>query len=120
MAEHPIVHFDIHGTNRDELGKFYGDTFGWEIRPMPEHDFTLMAIGKDGVQDGGIVASDGDFTGTIIYISCNDIHDSVAKSVANGAEVIEPVTTMPGVVTYAMLKDPQGNRFGLLSATIPD
>jgi predicted enzyme related to lactoylglutathione lyase len=119
MAQHPIVHFDIYGTDRERLAAFYADTFGWERRDMPESDYSLMTIGEDGLRGGGISSQDGDFTGTIIYISCPDINAGIEKAVANGAEVIHPVVTVPGMVTFAILKDPQGNRFGLVDETIP-
>lgn len=120
MANHPIVHFDIYGTDREDLAKFYGDTFGWEIRNMPEASYSMVKISDDGLQGGGIADRDGDFTGTVIYISCDDLQGSIEKAQANGAEIVHPVVTMPGMVTFAVLKDPQGNRFGLVDAKIPE
>jgi uncharacterized protein len=120
MANHPIAHFDIYGTDREGLAKFYSDTFDWQVQHIPEADYSLVTISEEGVQGGGIASKDGDFTGTIIYISCPDINAGVEKAVANGAEVLSPVTTMPGMVTFAILKDPQGNRFGLVDEKVPD
>jgi predicted enzyme related to lactoylglutathione lyase len=120
MAKHPIVHFEIYGTDRDSLATFYADTFGWELQPVPNMDYTLVNIGEEGVRGGGISGADADFTGTVIYVSCPDIAEGVDKAVANGAEVVHPVTTIPGMVTFAILKDPQGNRFGLVDEKMPE
>ena len=41
------------------------------------------------------------------------------KAEANGAEVVHPVVTMPGLVTFAILKNPLGDRPGLIDAKMP-
>lgn len=120
MAQHPIVHFEVYGKDRDGLAQFYGDTFGWQLQPMPEANYTLVTIGEDGLTGGGISGADDAFTGTIIYMSCPDINAGVDKAVANGAEVVHPVETIPGMATFAILKDPQGNRFGLVDEVMPE
>ncbi len=119
MPTHPIVHFEIYGKDREGLAKFYGDTFDWQMQDMPDMQYTMVTIAEDGLQGGGISSNDPEFTGTVNYISCPDINAGVEKAVANGAEVLMPVTTMPGTVTFAILKDPFGNRFGLVDETVP-
>lgn len=119
MAQHPIVHFEIHGADRKALGAFYADAFGWTFTDMPEMEYGMIEIGEEGLRGGGLMTSNEGARGTVIYMSCPDIHATVAKAVGNGAEIINPVETVPGVVTYAVLRDPQGNRFGLTADEIP-
>lgn len=120
MSQHPIAHFEIYGRDRETLAAFYRDTFGWGVNSIPQMQFESVTVAEDGLTGGGILDADGDFQGTIVYVSCPDIDASVERAVANGAEVLKPVQTFPGIVTYAILRDPQGNRFGLVAEVVPE
>ena len=37
-----------------------------------------------------------------------------------GGTVVMPVTSIPGMVTFAMFSDPEGNCVGLVSSDVPD
>ena len=119
MTAFPITWFEVYGKDRATLTKFYGDTFGWQARDIPEARYTEMTIGEIGMPGGGFTDGNPELSGFINYIRCPDIHEGVEKAVANGAEIVQPVTVYPGTVTFAILKDPLGNLFGLTDETVP-
>ena len=50
----------------------------------------------------------------------DDIAAKLDEAVERGGEIVTPVTSLPGWVTYAMFSDPEGNCVGLVSSQIPD
>lgn len=119
MANHPIVHFEFQTKDGAALAKFYADTFGWETQNIPDAGNYQMVNTGEGSLGGGINTTD-QMSGTLIYVQCDDIHEGVAKAEANGATVVMPVESIPGMVTMALLSDPQGNVFGLVDAKTPE
>jgi predicted enzyme related to lactoylglutathione lyase len=51
---------------------------------------------------------------TTIYAEVPDPQATVDAAVAKGAEIVMPVTDIPGAVTMAMFKDPAGNIVGIV------
>lgn len=118
MANHPIVHFELNGSDRHSLATFYAKAFGWTIQKSSDMDCHTVNTGENNL--GELIAEETEFTGTMLYLQCDDIRDSVARAEENGAEIIKPIESVPGDVTYAILRDPQGNRFGLVDAKAPE
>ena len=40
-----VVHFEIPFENGDRARKFYGQTFGWQLVPVPEMGYTMAMTG---------------------------------------------------------------------------
>lgn len=51
---------------------------------------------------------------TTIYVEVPDPQATLDAAIAKGAEVVMPVTEIPGAVTMAIFKDPAGNTFGIV------
>jgi predicted enzyme related to lactoylglutathione lyase len=109
----PIVHFEIIGPDMEALKTFYGDLFSWEFHDVPEMGYSLVHAksGDKGI-DGG-VGNMGE-PRTTIYAEVPDPQATVDAAVAKGAEIVMPVTEIPGAVTMAMFKDPAGNIVGIV------
>ncbi len=40
-----VVHFEIPFDDGDRARRFYGDTFGWQLMPVPEMSYTMVMTG---------------------------------------------------------------------------
>lgn len=99
----PIVFFDIAGPDAAELHTFYATVFGWAVDD------------KNGIKTPkleGTIRQDP--PEKIIYIGVPDINAALAQIAAAGGTVDTPRMVVPNVVTFALFKDPAGNRMGLV------
>jgi len=116
MAD-PVVHFELMGTDKEALGRFYAELFGWHVESVAEPPYEVIDTHAGAGINGGIgsVDKDGDRY-VAVYAATEDVNATFDKAVAGGAEVLMPVTEVPGVVTLALLRDPQGNVFGMIAS----
>jgi predicted enzyme related to lactoylglutathione lyase len=99
----PIVFFDIAGPDSAKLRAFYSGIFGWKISEQnaiqtPKLEGTLR---QDPAEK-------------VIYMGVPDINAALEQIKAAGGAVDIPRTVVPKVVTFALFKDPAGNRMGLV------
>jgi predicted enzyme related to lactoylglutathione lyase len=89
-------------------GKFYSDVVGWTTQDMPSPDgtpYTTLNIGNVGM--AGILKLEG-HTAWAGYISVPDVDAHIEKIVAAGGKLWRPATTVPGLLRFAVMSDPQG------------
>jgi len=104
----PIVFFDIAGPDGAKLSAFYSGVFGWEID-------SKLAIAADST--GGVAGTlRPDPAEKIIYLGVADINSTLETITKAGGQIDVPRMVVPGVVTFALFKDPAGNRMGLVEA----
>lgn len=104
----PIVFFDIAGPDSVKLREFYAGVFDWKIDDK-------LAI--DGTSTGGLAGTlRNDPTEKIIYIGVTDINATLQTIVKAGGQIDVPRMVVPGVVTFALFRDPAGNRMGLVES----
>lgn len=109
----PVVHFEILGTDGKQLQRFYGEMFGWTINADNPMSYGLADTGGAGI-NGGIGQAEKPLA--TIYIEVDDPGDYLKRVIAAGAEVVQEVTVVPGMVTFAQFRDPAGNVIGLVKA----
>jgi predicted enzyme related to lactoylglutathione lyase len=113
MAKHPIVHIELSAKDREAVGKFYAEIFGWKVQQMPEMNYaTFEAEGGPG---GGFnPLSEENPAGTVtVYIDTDDIEATLAKIKAKGGKVVHPKAEIAGYGWFAIFADPTGNKVGL-------
>jgi predicted enzyme related to lactoylglutathione lyase len=99
----PIVFFDVAGPDAGKLKQFYASNFGWTID------------GANGVKTPGLAGTlRQDPPETLIYLGVSDINATLKAIVASGGLVAMSRMVVPNVVTFAIFKDPAGNRVGLV------
>ena len=99
----PIVFFDVAGPDAGVLKRFYTANFGWSID------------GVNGVTTPGLKGTlRQDPPETLLYLGVSDIGATLKSVAASGGTVVLPRTVVPNVVTFAIFKDPAGNRVGLV------
>ena len=118
-----VVHFEILGKDHDLLQQYYRDLFDWKItNASPDFPYGLVSAEEQGAGiGGGVGAPAGDLDSQLtIYVEVDDIQVSLLdRSNDLGGETVVPVTTIPGMVTFAQFRDPQGNVVGLVSSEQP-
>ncbi len=117
-----VVHFEIVGRDHEALQQYYGDLFDWKItQASPDFPYGLVSArdGDKGIDGGiGMVQTGGEPQLTF-YVEVEDIQASLDRACALGGETFVPVTTIPGMVTFAHFKDPEGNLVGLVASDVP-
>src|SRR5690606_11426726 len=118
-----IVHFEILGPQeqRQALQAFYSKTFGWNITPLGDMAYGAVdwQPGEPGI-GGAIDATQDGSSQVVIYVGVDNIQEYVEKAKANGAEIVQDVMSIPGMVTYAQFRDPAGNVVGIVDNQMPE
>ncbi|NUU07251.1 VOC family protein [Leifsonia sp. C5G2] len=110
---HPVIHFEFGAPDGGALADFYGRLFGWEVRPSgPE--YWLLSPGGGGLAGGVLQTSGGTPPYFTVYVSVDDLEASIADAEKLGASRVVEATSVPGVGTFAMIRDPAGNLIGMM------
>lgn len=118
---HPIpatgtwCHIEIPSTDPDRAKAFYSELFGWTFQdmPMPEGTYTVYMT-REGAVGGGIWnPPEGMPRQTVNYVAVDDLAASVAGVKANGGQVYLERQDVPGMGSFSIVADPDGNCFGL-------
>jgi hypothetical protein len=99
--------------------KFYSQLLGWGIEkaPMEGMEYTIVKVGDEPV--GGIMEMPPQAKecpphwGS--YITVENVDKTVAKAGYLGAKVVMPPTDIPDVGRFALLCDPQGAMFSVIT-----
>jgi predicted enzyme related to lactoylglutathione lyase len=117
----PVVHFEIMGKDALKAQKFYADLFGWQIQNIPEMNYGLVNQEQTGGGiGGGISKADGAPNYVTVYIQVDDLQKYLDKAEKLGGRTIVPPTTVPGMVSFAMFTDLDGNMVGLVHEQRPE
>jgi predicted enzyme related to lactoylglutathione lyase len=124
MMEHNMVGWvEIPVTDMDRAREFYEQVFNIAISI---HDLGGLVMGwfpyADGVKgiSGSLVKHEmyqpSEHAGVLIYFTCKDVAEEVARVAAAGGEVLRKKTAIGDGHGYmALIKDTEGNRIGLHS-----
>jgi predicted enzyme related to lactoylglutathione lyase len=107
------VHFEILGKDAEKLQGFYIDLFGWQIDANNPMNYGVVDTRGEGGIGGGI-GSAQEQNQVTFYIQVNDPQVYLNRIEAKGGRTILPVTEVPGMVTFAVFADPEGNVVGLV------
>jgi len=115
----PVTHFEIISRNGEQMKKFYSELLGWEINSNNPMNYGLVQPQGRGI--GGGVGSPGPdgMTHVTFYAEVTDPQATLDKAVSMGGSVVVPVTVIPGMVTFALFSDPDGNRIGIVKNEMP-
>ncbi len=128
-----VVHFEIHATDPERLGKFYTDLFGWAIdewkvpgaENMPQENryWGVMTAPKDSKEpgiNGGLLFRKGPapkggepVSAFICTIQVPNVDEYLEKTVQLGGQIAVPKMPISGLAWLAYGKDPEGNIFGM-------
>jgi predicted enzyme related to lactoylglutathione lyase len=128
-----FIWYELMTSDPDAAATFYGSVVGWKIgaNEMPQAGMDYRMIERvDGGgagcgYNGGVLALDDEMIGQgaspgwFGYIYVPDVDAKAAEIVAEGGQVHVPATTMEGVGRFAMVTDPQGAAFYLMTPQPP-
>ena len=118
----PVVHFEIAGTNAEQLWSFYSAMFGWDINSDNPMDYGIVDRAANSNADGiglggGICATPEGMPGYVtVYVEVPDVEASLQQAESlGGKRLMGPEQVMEGLV-IGMFSDPDGHPFGLIKA----
>jgi predicted enzyme related to lactoylglutathione lyase len=117
-----LAWFEIATSDPDGAQKFYGSLFDWSFQadgPATSGDMdyrNIKASGADGPM-GGIAGTGGRAPGhAVFYILVAEIDTTCAGAEQLGGSVVSKhLAPGPGAPTFAYLRDPAGNLFGVFT-----
>lgn len=109
--------------NWEAAKKFYGETLGLPVAWFMGDEIGWIQYGDDhGAQLALSLLREGDplpkDNGVVAIYDVDDINRAVTELRAKGVRCDDPVT-IPQMVTYANIYDPDGNRLQLVNAQPP-
>jgi predicted enzyme related to lactoylglutathione lyase len=108
-----VVYFEVGARDKQQLVAFYGELFGWQLQDAGE-GYTMVDTAGGGGINGGIGRSSDGTPWVSFYVATEDPQATLDQALSMGASTLLPVTEIPGIGTFAMFKDPDGNAVGLV------
>lgn len=100
---------------------FFGKVFGWEFQPAGNDYQTIQNKGR---MNGGIIPMTeqwGDLPPHwMVYFSVADLDATVARVEELGGSISVPITDIPEMGRFAVVRDPGGAVFTLMHVLAPD
>lgn len=118
-----VVHFEIPYDDKSRAMKFYGETFGWDIKDLgPQMGDYVLAQTADtdsnrmvqdkGAINGGMSKRDAKNSVPRVFIQVDSIEESSKKIEAAGGKVVTQPMPIPNG-RMAIFTDTEGNSVGL-------
>jgi uncharacterized protein len=116
-----VVHFEVPFDDGDRVRAFYQNVFGWDMMPMPEMNYTMVATGPTGDQGpsepgyigGGLTERNELLRGPVITLDVEDIEKALLKVEELGGTTVQPRQDVGGMGFSAYFTDSEGNLMGL-------
>ncbi len=108
----PVVHFEIQVKDTESAQEFYGKLFDWDIQTDNPMQYGVVDTQAGGINGG--LTGDPAAPQVVIYVEVKDLQASLDKAESLGGKTLEPPREIPGVVTFAIMSDPEGNVIGLV------
>ena len=119
-----VVHFEIPFDDGDRAGRFYAETFGWQVAPVPGMSYTMVTTGPSdpeqgptapGFINGGMFERSDDFPGKTptIVIDVPDVDEALRKVEGAGGKVVTQKMPVGDMGFAAYFTDTEGNLMGL-------
>lgn len=111
---------ELYVPDPDAARSFYRSVFGWRDQEMPFGDVTFIVISPaegENADLGGIMPlQEGDRPHWLPYFEVPSCATTTALAEQLGAGVLVPATEVPGAGCYAVLTDPHGARFAIITS----
>lgn len=116
----PVQWFEIAATQIERAKVFYKEVFGLQFEYIEMPDTKMYMFGMPGHvgTPGCLVQSSSSkpsTEGTIVYFTCEDVNQEVARVEKAGGQIIVPKTDIGEFGFFAQAIDTEGNRIGLHS-----
>jgi predicted enzyme related to lactoylglutathione lyase len=113
---HPVLQFQIVSKAPDETARFYGELFGWRIDADNALGYRTIRTGSEAGIQGGIWPAPPHAPNFVqLFIGVPDVAAAAADATRLGAKLLIPATKLPEGDEMAVLLDPHGMAFALMS-----
>lgn len=113
---HPVVHWQLLCRDPERIGQFYAALFGWTVSAANQMGYRTLETGDPNGIDGGLWPIPADAPeGVQLFVHVEDVEAGVGRAVALGARVLIPSQVLPDGDAMALLLDPAGRPFGLMT-----
>ena len=128
MANPPgsFIWYELMSPDPDGSKAFYDAVVGWDIEPKPTGELDYRMIRRaHGGNAGGVLRLDPAMQANgarpmwLGYLNVDDVDASVEAAKVDGANVIMPPWSVPGVGRMAMIADPTGGIVYLMKPEPP-
>lgn len=110
--KHTPIHFEIPADDMERAVNFYKQLFGWDIKAAPGFEDYQM-VNTQGL-NGGMMKRTSPGMPIINYIDVEDIDKYLTKLEELGGQVLMPKMPIRGIGYNAVVKDSEGNVFGMM------
>ncbi len=116
------VHFELPVNDPEKMSKFYSEAFGWrfEASPMGEgQTYWMISTGPEGQSlNGGMYKRTEPDELLRIYVGDEDLEGVISRVEKAGGSLINRFD-IPGMVTGALMYDPERNVVGVVKSPQP-
>jgi predicted enzyme related to lactoylglutathione lyase len=120
---HPVVHFEIIGSDGEKLRDYYSELFDWNIDADNEMGYGVVngddnsapGAERPGI-GGGVAGGPEGYEGHVtFYVEVPDVEAALAKAESlGGTRVMGPETIM-GRMVLGHFTDPEGHLIGVVT-----
>jgi len=110
-----VAYFEVGSHDIDTLMSFYRELFGWQLEKAADGYAMVDTRAGSGI-NGGVGRSSDGTPWVSFYVGVEDPQATLDQAESLGGATVVPVTEIPGLLTFAMLRDPDGNLTGLVKA----
>jgi uncharacterized protein len=112
--------FEIPAHDLDRAVRFYESVLKAKLTVADMGQMRMGVFPHEKAAPGGAVVHAAGYepavTGTVVYLSLDDIRPALGRVPRSGGEVLLPLTELPeGAGVFAQIRDTEGNRVGLFS-----
>ena len=119
-----VVHFEIPFDDGDRARGFYGETFGWQMVPVPGMSYTMVMTGpsdpeqgptEPGFINGGMFERSAEFPGKApsLVIDVPSVDEALRKVEAAGGTIVTRKTPVGDMGFTGYFTDTEDNLIGL-------
>jgi hypothetical protein len=110
-----LVWFEIPADKPERAQKFYGQLFGWKIKPFPgvQDYWHIDTGGANDTPDGGMLTRKHPAHAITNYISVPSVDKAAAKVQKLGGSICMPKTAVPQMGYFVICQDTEGNTFAV-------
>lgn len=112
-----VVLWQIVTPQAEASANFYQSLFGWSANQDNALGYRQIASAGDRGIDGGVWPAPPEASSFVqLFIAVSDVAASIAAAEKLDASVVVPRTALPDGDAMAVLRDPTGVTFGLISS----
>ncbi|HYQ65932.1 VOC family protein [Actinophytocola sp.] len=116
MAHGTVDWFQIDTDDPESTKRFYGELFNWTFGADPSNGdaYQLVTAADSDRPQGGVADTRGESAnGATFFVVVSDVAAAAKQAEELGGKVVIPPKTTPNGLSFAHLRDPHGNDFGV-------